>query len=75
MFFLDYMTTVMSDEFTWNFDISPPPMVVASSVKLHISYERISVDREAIGDNFPSRCYSKTGLCFVVFPEKGEGNP
>lgn len=50
-------------------------MVVASSVKLHISYEGIGVDREAVGDNFPSRCYSETGFCFMVFPEKGEGNP
>lgn len=50
-------------------------MVIASSIKLHVSYEGIGVDREAVGDYLSSGGYSKTGLCLVVFPKKGEGNP
>lgn len=60
---------------TWNFDVGLPPVVVASSVKLHISSKGIGVDWEAIGDNFATRGYGKTGLCLMVFPKKGEGNP
>lgn len=60
---------------TWNFDVGLPSVVVASSVKLHVSTEGIGVYREAVRDNFPSRGYSKAWLCLMVFPEKGKGYP
>lgn len=63
------------NRFTWNFDVGLPSVVVASSIKLHVSSEGIGVDGEAIGDNLPPRSYSKTRLRLVVFPKKGEGNP
>lgn len=60
---------------TWNSDVDLPSVVVASSVKFHISDKGIGVDREAVGDDFPSGGYSEAGLCLVVFPKKGEGDP
>lgn len=61
--------------FTWNVDVDLPSVVVASSIKLHVSSVGVGVDREAIGDNLPPRSYSKTRLYLVVFPKKGESNP
>lgn len=66
---------MMCHKSTWNFDVGFPSVVVASSVKLHVSTEGIGVYREAIWDNFPSGGYGKAWLCLVVFPEKGEGYP
>lgn len=45
---------------TWGADISLPSLVIASGVKLHISSKGIGIDRETVGNNFPSRRYSKT---------------
>lgn len=66
---------MMSHKVTWNFDVGFPSVVVASSIKLHVSTEGIGEYREAIRDNFASRGYSKAWLFLMVFPEKGESYP
>lgn len=60
---------------TWNWDFDLPSAVVASRVKLHIPAEGVGVDGEAVGDDLPSRGYSKTRLWLVVLPEEREGDP
>lgn len=58
---------------TWNFDVGLPSVVVASSIKLHVSSEGTGVDGEAVGDDLPPR--SETRLRVVVFPKEREGDP
>lgn len=58
---------------TWNFDVGLPFVVVASSIKLHVSCGGTGEDGEAVGDDLPPR--SQTRLRVVVFPKEGEGDP